>query len=70
MAWVKGKGMNFKKTTAALENIATFFAWLVCISGMVAHFYRRFGNYDWKSGRVKIFLCFHKVIARIYCVGI
>lgn len=39
--------MDFVKITSLLENIATYLAWLLCISGMVAWFYRRYGNYEW-----------------------
>jgi hypothetical protein len=39
--------MHWRKWSSLLENIATFASWFVCISGMVAWFYRRYGNYEW-----------------------
>lgn len=49
------------------ENIASFYAIGLCISGMVAWFWRRFGNYPWRTYKVLNVGKFHRYISYIFC---
>lgn len=57
MAWSRnparyGTYMHWTKWSSFFENIATFIAWGLCISGMTAWFWRRYGTYEWNTTRV------------------
>jgi len=54
IAWKKKKvetGHYFTWNTwpSLIENVATFTSWCLCIGGMVAYFFRRFGKYEWNT---------------------
>lgn len=70
MAWIRIKGMHFSKWSSFLENVATFLAWILCIGGMIAYYYRRFGNYPWGTTKVLNLLNLHRVFGRIYVISI
>lgn len=57
MAWYMnykkdGRLMHWEKWSSLFEEVASFYAWILTISGMVAWFYRRYGNYEWGTTRV------------------
>jgi len=57
MAWSRnatltGQPMHWNKWAALFENVATFLAWGLCISGMVSWFWRRYGSYEWGTTKV------------------
>lgn len=57
MAWSRnipqGKSfMYWKKYSALFENVATFLAWGLAISGMIAWGWRRYGTYEWGTSKV------------------
>ena len=40
---------HWSKWSALFEEIASIYAFCLCLSGMLAWFYRRFGQYEWKT---------------------
>lgn len=57
MAWSRnpmryGTYMHWTQWASLFENVATFLAWGLCISGMTAWFWRRYGSYEWGTTRV------------------
>ncbi len=70
MAWVRLGGMHFDKWTSLLENVATYIAWLLCVSGMVAYFFKRYGSYEWNTKLVLNFLNLHRWFGRVYVIGL
>ena len=67
LAWNSGNGMSFRKISSSLENLATFAAWFISLSGIGSLFYRRFGRYEWKSGAMLFAIKLHKIFGRVYC---
>lgn len=59
--------MHWVSYSAMFENIATFWAFGIFISGAVAWFYRRYGNYEWGTTRVLQLGKFHKYFSLIFC---
>jgi len=53
-----------------LENIAEFIAWALCIFGLVAYFFRRFGNYEWNTKLALKLISGHKWFGRVYVIGL
>ena len=70
IAWFYLGGMHFNTWVSLLENVATFLSWGLCIGGMVAYFFRRFGKYEWNTKLVLKFVEAHKWFGRIYVVGV
>lgn len=57
MAWSRnparyGTYMHWTKWSSFFENIATFVAWFVCLTGMFSWFYRRYGTYEWGTTNI------------------
>jgi NAD(P)H-flavin reductase len=59
--------MHWVKWASMFENIATFYATALCLSGMLAWFWRRFGNYPWRTTKVLNVGKFHRYISYIFC---
>jgi Cytochrome b5-like Heme/Steroid binding domain len=75
MAWIRlkkraGHFMNFSDWPSLLENVATYIAWLVSITGLVGFFYRYCGKYEWGTLRMQKIMDFHKLVARIFVIGV
>jgi hypothetical protein len=62
--------MSFSKWASLFENVATFMAWGLCISGMVAWFYRRYGTYEWGTTKVLQIGKLHKYSGIAFCCGV
>ncbi len=52
--------MSFNKWASLFENVATYMAWILCISGMIAWFYRRYGTYEWGTTKVLAIGKYHR----------
>lgn len=70
MAWVRLGGMNYRDWPSLLENVAEFLAWALCICGMVAYYFRRYGKYEWNTKLVLTLLSAHRWFGRVYCIGL
>jgi hypothetical protein len=62
--------MHWGKWSSLFENVATFLAWGICISGMVSWFYRRYGNYEWHTTQVLNIGKYHRYISQVFVIGI
>ena len=62
----KGYFMAWYKWASLLENIATFYALSVCLTGMLAWFYRRYGNYEWGTTKMLKLGKFHKYFSYVF----
>ena len=72
MAWSRnpmryGQYMYWRAWAALFENVATFMAWGLCISGMTAWFWRRYGTYEWGTTRVLQIGKIHRYSGQIFC---
>ena len=70
MAWGRLGGMVFDKWTSLRENVAIFLSWGLCIGGMVAYYFRRFGKYEWNTKLALKFVEAHRWFGRFYVVGL
>ena len=75
MAWSRnlntvGHFVSFSKWASLFENVATYLIWILCVSGMIAWFYRRYGNYEWGTTKVLAIGKFHKYFGQVLCFGI
>lgn len=75
IAWIRkkettGHALSFNTWPSLIENVATFTAWCLCICGMVAYFYRRFGKYEWNTKLALKLVEAHRWFGRIFVVGI
>lgn len=75
MAWgrnytMKGYLMDWRKWSSLLENVASFSAWGICISGMWAWFKRRYGSYEWGTTAVLKVGKFHRYYGQIFCFAL
>lgn len=70
MAWVRLGGMAFDKWTSLLENVAIYLAWGLCICGIVAYYFRRYGSYEWNTKLVLNLLNFHRWFGRVFVIGL
>jgi hypothetical protein len=70
MAWVRIGGMAFDKWTSLLENIAIYLSWGLCIGGMIAYYFRRFGKYEWNTKLALKLVEAHRWFGRIYVFGL
>jgi hypothetical protein len=75
MAWGQiyktfGYFMHWNKWSSLLENVASFAAWGLCISGMWAWFKRRFGTYEWGTTFVLKIGKVHRYFGQIFCFGL
>lgn len=59
--------MHWVKWASLFENVATFYAFALCISGMIAWFWRRYGNYPWGTYRVLNVGKFHRYFSYVFC---
>jgi cytochrome b involved in lipid metabolism len=59
--------MHWRKYSAMFENIATFYAMAISISGIIAWFTRRYGTYEWGTTFVLKLGKFHKYISLVFC---
>lgn len=62
----KGYFMTWYKWASLLENVATFYALAVCLTGMTAWFYRRYGTYEWGTTKVLKLGKFHKYFSYVF----
>jgi len=58
---------NWRKWSSLFENIATFMVWGICITGMWAWFYRRYGTYEWGTTNMLNIGKFHKYVSLVFC---
>lgn len=58
--------MYWRKYSAMFENIAGFYAIALMLSGMVAWFWRRYGNYEWGTTPVLQMGKFHRYFSHIF----
>ena len=70
MAWVRLGGMAFNKWTSLLENVSVYLAWGLCLCGMVAYYFRRYGKYDWNTKLVLKLLDVHRWFGRVFVIGL
>lgn len=70
MAWIRLHGMTFDKWTGFLENVAIFLAWGLCLCGMVAYYFRRYGSYDWNTKLALKLVDIHRWFGRVYVIGL
>lgn len=63
--------MHWRSWSALFENVASFYAFGLCITGAIAWFYRRYGNYGYHqyfgTTRVLQWGKFHKYISLAFC---
>ena len=69
-AWIRLGGMHFDKWSSILENVSTFLVWVLCVAGMAAYYYRRYGTYPWGTTSVLNLINFHKWFGRVFCIGV
>lgn len=60
--------MHWNKWSALWENVAGFYAIALCLSGMVAWFWRRYGTYEWGTTRVLQAGKFHRYFSWIFII--
>lgn len=59
--------MHWVKYASMFENIASFYAIGLCISGMIAWFWRRYGDYPWRTTKVLNVGKFHRYVSWVFC---
>lgn len=72
MAWGNryvrfGYFMQWSKLASMMENIGSFYATALCLSGMVAWFTRRYATYEWNTTKVLNAGRFHKWFSYTFC---
>jgi hypothetical protein len=62
--------MHWTKWSSLLENVASFAAWGLCMSGMTAWFWRRYGTYHWGTTAVLTVGKYHRYFGQWFCFGL
>lgn len=62
--------MKWNKWAAMFENIAGFYGIALCLSGIVAWFWRRYGNYEWNTTFTLNLGKFHKYFSWTFLIFI